>query len=180
MTRLGHLEVKVKVEDIYAVEYEDDDDEAEESESVATKYIEAVSGASFGITCRVLPTYHFNEDFLSFQIFVDGERAGGMHFFSTAHDHRRGQAILLHHASVGWNNDRKRLRYRFADLRTRKSKRCYIFLPRSFFFGWRAVVLYGARSSSLLQPRTFPIAHVLQEKHFQMSRSKICAQSIRA
>jgi hypothetical protein len=120
MTRLGDLEAKVKIEDTYATEYEDDDDEAEESESVTTKYIEAVSGAGFGITCRVLPIYRFNEDFLSFQIFVDGERAGGMHFFSSKHDHQRGQATLLHHASVGWNNDRKRLRYRFADLRTRK------------------------------------------------------------
>jgi len=126
MTRLGDLEVKVKIDDTYAVEYEDDDGEAEESESVTTKYIEAVSGASFGIMCRVLSTYHFNEDFLSFQIFVDGKRAGGKHFFSTKHDNRRGQATLIRHMSVGWNNDRKRLRYRFADLRTRKSAVVYL------------------------------------------------------
>lgn len=126
MTRLGDLEVKVKIDDTYAVEYEDDDGEAGESESVTTKYIEAVSGASFGITCRVLSTYRFNEDFLSFQIFVDGKRAGGMHFLSTNHSTRRDQSTHLRHVSVGWNNDRKRLRYRFADLRTRKSAVVYL------------------------------------------------------
>jgi hypothetical protein len=126
MTRLGDLEVKVEIGDTYAVEYEDDEGQVEESESVTTKYVEAVSGAGFGIMCRVLSTYHFNEDFLSFQIFVDGKWAGGKRFFSTKHGNRRGQEALMRHVSVGWNNDWKRLRYRFADLRTRKSAVVYL------------------------------------------------------
>jgi hypothetical protein len=126
MTRLGDLEVKVEIGDTYAVEYEDDEGQAEESESVTTKYVEAVSGVGFGIMCRVLSTYHFNEDFLSFQIFVDGKWAGGRRFFSTKHGNRRGQEALMHHVSVGWNNDWKRLRYRFTDLKTRKSAVVYL------------------------------------------------------
>jgi hypothetical protein len=36
---------------------------------VVTKYIEAVSGANFGIECQVLPGYDFEADYLSFAIF---------------------------------------------------------------------------------------------------------------
>jgi hypothetical protein len=128
MPRIGHLEVKIKVEDAYPPEFDDDDDEAEASESVTTKYIEAVSGAKFGIKCKVLPGYHFNEDFLSFQIFLDGQRAGGKHFFKEHHDNRMGEAALVAHAFMYGKDYSKSLKFRFANLETRKSIVLHFFL----------------------------------------------------
>jgi len=122
------LEVKIKVEDTYPPEFDDDDDEAERSESVTTKYIEAVSGARFGIKCKVLPSYHFNEDFLSFQVFLDGQRAGGEHFFKEKHDNWMGESVLVTHTFIGGKDDTKSLGFRFADLETRKSIVLHFFL----------------------------------------------------
>lgn len=120
MPRIGHLEVKIIVEDTYPLEFDDDDEEVEGSESVTTKYIEAVSGAKFGIRCRVLPGYHFDEDFLSFQVFLDGQRAGGKHFPKEKHDNRIGEAALVTHAYMCGKDHKKSLKFRFADLETRK------------------------------------------------------------
>jgi hypothetical protein len=120
MPRIGHLEVKIIVEDAYPLEFDDDDDEAEGSESVTTKYIEAVSGAKFGIRCKVLPGYRFDEDFLSFQVFLDGQRAGGKHFPREKHDNRIGEAALVTHAHMYGKDHKKSLKFRFADLETRK------------------------------------------------------------
>jgi len=128
MPRIGHLEVKIKVEDTYPLEFDDDDDEAEVSESVTTKYIEAVSGAKFGIKCKVLPSYHFNEDFLSFQIFLDGQRAGGKHFFKEKHDKRMGEEALVGHAFMYGKDYAKSVKFRFANLETRKSIVLHFFL----------------------------------------------------
>jgi hypothetical protein len=128
MPRIGHLEVKIKVEDAYPPEFDDDDDEAGASESVTTKYIEAVSGANFGIKCRVLAGYRFNEDFLSFQIFLDGQRAGGKHFFKEKHDNRMGEATLVAHAFMCGKDYTKSLKFRFANLETRKSIVFHFFL----------------------------------------------------
>jgi hypothetical protein len=128
MPRIGHLEVKIKVEDAYPPEFDDDDDEAEASESVTTKYIEAVSGANFGIMCKVLPSYHFTEDFLSFQVFLDGQRAGGKHFFKEKHDNRMGESVLVTHTFIGGKDYTKSLKFRFADLETRKSIGLHFFL----------------------------------------------------
>jgi len=129
MPRIGHLEVKIKVEDAYPPEFDDDDDEAEASESVTTKYIEAVSGAKFGIMCKVLPSYHFNEDFLSFQVFLDGQRTGGKHFVKEKHDNRMCESVLVTRTFIGGKDYTKSLQFRFADLETRRS----ISLP--FFLG---------------------------------------------
>jgi hypothetical protein len=128
MPRIGHLEVKIKVENAYPPEFDDDDDEVEASESVATKYIEAVSGAKFGIRCKVLPGYHFHEDFLSFQFFLDGQRAGGKHFFKEKHDNRMGEAALVAHAFMYGKGYTKSLKFRFANLETRKSIVLHFFL----------------------------------------------------
>jgi hypothetical protein len=128
MPRIGQFEVKIKVEDTYPLEYDDDDDEAEASESVTTKYIEAVSGAKFGISCKVLPGYHFNEDFLSFQVFLDGQRAGGKHFLKEKHNNRRGEAGLVARAFMYGKDYTKSLTFRFANLETRKSIVLYFFL----------------------------------------------------
>ena len=137
MPRIGHLEVKIKVEDAYPPEFDDDDDEAEASESVTTKYIEAISGAKFGIRCKVLPGYRFNEDFLSFQFFLDGQRASGKHFFKEKHDNRMGDAALVTRAFMYGKDYKKSLEFRFADLDTRKS------IVLHFFSG--ILIQYSAR-----------------------------------
>ena len=128
MPRIGHFEVKIKVQDAYPPEFDDDDDEAGASESVTTKYIEAVSGAKFGIKCRVLPGYHFNEDFLSFKVFLDGQRAGGKHFFKEKHNNRMGEAALVARAFMSGKDYAKSLKFRFANLETRKSIVLHFFL----------------------------------------------------
>jgi hypothetical protein len=128
MPRIGHLEVKIKVGDAYPPEFDDDDGEVEAPESVTTKYIEAAAGAKFSITCKVLPGYHFNEDFLSFQFFLDGQRAGGRHFFKKKYDNQTGKAALVTHAFIYGRDCTKRLQFRFADLETRKSIALRLFL----------------------------------------------------
>jgi hypothetical protein len=95
---------------------------------VTTKYIEAISGAKFGIKCKVLPVYHFHEDYLSFQFFLDGQRAGGKHFFKEKHDNRTGESALMTHAFAYRKDYAKSLRFRFADLETRKSAVLHSFL----------------------------------------------------
>lgn len=177
MPRIGHLEVKIIVEDAYPPEFDDDDDEAEASESVTTKYIEAVSGAKFDIRCKVLPGYHFNEDFLSFQVFLDGQRAGGKYFPKEKHDNRMGEAALVTHAFM-CGKDHKSLKYRFADLETRKSTVVY------FFPGHLTQYSPGPRISresnyALMTWETL-VAKAIQERHSQERWSKICVKSMGA
>jgi hypothetical protein len=122
MTRLGHLEVKVKINDAYAQEYnDDDDDETEDSESFATKYIEAISSANFAIECTVLPSYVFDADSLSFQIFLDGQRAGGTHLSKKSHNNLNGVRSLQTHVPQDKRPQSLLLKYKFANLDTREA-----------------------------------------------------------
>jgi hypothetical protein len=121
MPRIGHLEVKVKVDDAYAPEFEDDDDEAGESDSVTTRYIEAIAGANFAIECCVLPGYVYEADSLSFQIFLDGQRAGGVHLGKRYHSRLNGLKSLETHVPQDKGSKRFLLKYRFADLDTREA-----------------------------------------------------------
>lgn len=121
MPRVGHFKVTVEVNGEPATEFEDDDDEPAESNAVVTKYIEAVSGANFGIKCQVLAGYEFDTDCLSFAIFLDGTRAGGFEADKSEYDIERGTYSVRRHVSVGEGKSRERLTYRFADLNTREA-----------------------------------------------------------
>lgn len=74
------LEVELLIDDQATQEYTDEDFEQEPVEHEASKYIEALEGASFAFRCTVHPRYVFEPgvDYLAYEMTVDGESVMGL------------------------------------------------------------------------------------------------------
>ena len=71
MAILKKFELRVLSNKSALAEYDDDD--AQLSAHKVTKYVEAIPGATFALELNVMPSYPFVEDYLSWQIEVDGQ-----------------------------------------------------------------------------------------------------------
>lgn len=121
MPRIGYFKVVIEVNGEPASEFEDDDDEPADSDTVVTKYVEAVPGANFGIKCHVLPGYEFEADYLSFAIFLDGNRTTSIDAMKSKYDSERGMCVVRQHVSVGEGKQREKFAFRFANLNSRET-----------------------------------------------------------
>lgn len=121
MPRIDYFKVAIEVGGEPASEFEDDEEEAADSDTVVTKYIEAVSGANFGIVCQVLPGYDFEADYLSFAIFLDGNRTSSVNAIKSKYDSERGMLAVRRHVSVGQGESGERFAFRFANLESRET-----------------------------------------------------------
>lgn len=121
MPRIDYFKVAIEVGGEPASEFEDDDEEAADSDTVVTKYIEAASGANFGIECQVLPGYDFDSDYLSFAIFLDGNRTSSVNAKKSEYDSERGMAAVRREVWVGEGKNRERFAFRFANLDSRET-----------------------------------------------------------
>lgn len=70
---LAGVKVTVVVDDIALQEYENDDDQ--DSHSMVTRYVEAVSDQGFAVHMFIQPDCKFKGDSISFRILVDGKWA---------------------------------------------------------------------------------------------------------
>ena len=77
MAILQNVEVTVEVGGQSLEEYNDDDD-VEQGQHAASKFIEAVSNAKFAIGAKVCNNFKFITDGLEFHIYLEGQRAAGM------------------------------------------------------------------------------------------------------
>ncbi|KAK3069673.1 hypothetical protein LTR53_011790 [Teratosphaeriaceae sp. CCFEE 6253] len=111
------MAVTIDVHGRDVLEYDDDENDTAETATVS-KYVEAVSGAEFGIAFRFKPEeYPFGDDSIQYRYYVDGTRANkrthrlkdirGGHRIVTqgavrgSHDTRVSQAMLFSELTVG-------------------------------------------------------------------------------
>lgn len=76
MAIIGHIQAKIIVNRQPLQEHEDEEVEDENPDAVV-KYIEATSGAKFGINIIVPMSYIFSSDALLFEISLDGTHVSG-------------------------------------------------------------------------------------------------------
>ena len=74
MAILQKLEVAILVKGEQLEEYPDEEDKANDPAEI-TRYVEAVSGASFVIRVGLLPTFRLTSDILKFSVFLGGRYA---------------------------------------------------------------------------------------------------------
>ena len=72
MATLKGIEVTIQVNDVTSKEYVDQDEYRNDDSKTISRYIEATSGAPFGIKMRVPKVYKMTSDTLGFSIAVDG------------------------------------------------------------------------------------------------------------
>lgn len=123
MAILRDFEVQMVVDGVTANEYEDDD-ETTPAPYTITKYVEAISGARFGVQFALNPNYEFTlEDCVTIRVRVDGAEVDGTKSISRDAFDRSGGRYPCHTTMEGTTalepTGLMRYMFHFADLETR-------------------------------------------------------------
>jgi hypothetical protein len=116
MAILKPFECKVEVGGVALEEYEDEDTEQANTTTSLTKYVEAVSGANFGLKLTIHPGWTMQADFISWYIDLDGKQCGGGLIKSESYDGSRSCTSVLYGVASGAGGHWTERKFRFADI----------------------------------------------------------------
>jgi hypothetical protein len=133
MAVLDLFECQVLVDGQNLLEYDDDDDgggndegrsEEGASSKLSTRYIEAVSGANFGVKFGVKPGFRFAKDsYLSMIIRVDGQALSNPVISKAMYSNSRGKgySVIRSGSTSGSGSEWTLRKFKFSEITTSKT-----------------------------------------------------------
>lgn len=118
MAILKPFECTVEVGGVALKEYEDEDTEQAMITTSLTKYIEAVSGANFGVKLTIQPGWSMKADYLGWYLALDGKNYGGGVVASDRYDGLCSYTTLRSGIISGAGDHWTQRNFRFADITT--------------------------------------------------------------